>query len=482
MKLDIEQGKYRQKDHKIGFTPIAVRKSHERGGVGEGLSLVAGCRCEREGTLEGQAKHRGMGKGYLNWSKWTQAGYGQQGDSKKASDLLQEMQNSGIESDEFTYVSLLTAYVKSGDIETARQMFDKIMSPSLTSWNTIISGYCRKEMYKKAMELFRNMQFLDVQVDRTTLAVSLSACSGMSFLQFGKQIHAASTKRMLHLDMFVASGLVDMYSNCGHIEAAKQMRAMGMYPTEYSYASVISSCARLSSLSQGRQVHAQTEKDGFSNDIFVGSALIDMYSKCGNIEEARMFFDLMPKKNIVSWNEMIHGYAQNGYGDRSIELFEDMLRTEEKPDSVTFIAVLTACSHSGLVDKGMQFFNSMEKDHGILPIADHYTCIIDALGRSGRFGEIKGLIEKMPCKDDPISWVTYDGHVPFLAFVLPFGEGNRLQLSSEDLDVRYEEDTPSTWAFPMAAPASAISIELPPDIPALCGYLSSHWIFKGHFR
>uniref|UniRef100_A0A1D1YW91 Pentatricopeptide repeat-containing protein At4g20770 n=1 Tax=Anthurium amnicola TaxID=1678845 RepID=A0A1D1YW91_9ARAE len=367
------------------------------------------------------------------------SGYGQQGDSKKVRDVLQQMQKSGIEPDDVTYVNQLSAYIKSGDIEAAQQMFNNIVNPNLTSWNTIISGYCQKEMYEKAMELFRKMQFLNVHADRTTLAVVLSACSGMGFLQFGKQIHAAATRVMLHSDMFVASGLVDMYSKCGQIEAARwvfdrmperdvvcwnsmmsgfslhswnkeafhlfqQMRSMGMYPTEYSYASVISSCARLSSLSEGRQIHAQTAKDGSINNIFVGSALIDMYAKCGNVGEAQLFFNFMPRKNIVSWNEIIHGFAQNGCGDMAVELFEDMLRREEKPDSVTFIAILTACSHSGMVDKGLQFFKSMEKDHGIVPLADHYTCIIDALGRAGRFNEIKALIENMPCKDDPIIW------------------------------------------------------------------------------
>nr|XP_019707243.1 pentatricopeptide repeat-containing protein At4g20770 [Elaeis guineensis] len=367
------------------------------------------------------------------------AGYGQRGDSKKAINMLKLMQQSGFEPDEVTYISLLAACVKSGNIAAAREMFDKIASPNVTSWNAILSGYCHEESYQKAIELFRKMQFQNVQPDRTTLAVILSSCSGIGLLNFGKQVHAASIRAMLHNDMFVASGLVDMYSKCGHIKEArqvfdrmperdvvswnsmigalalhsfskeaftffKQMRENGMSPTEFSYASVITSCARLSSLPQGRQIHAQIVKNGCNHNIYVGSSLIDMYAKCGDVNEARQFFDSMPMKNIVSWNEMIHGYAQNGCGEKAVELFEYMLSTEEKPNSVTFIAVLTACSHSGMVDECMNYLDSMEKEHGIKPMADHYTCVIDCLGRAGRLKEAEMIIDQMPCKDDPILW------------------------------------------------------------------------------
>lgn len=367
------------------------------------------------------------------------AGYGQKGHGEKAVELLEQMQRFGFKPDEVTYVSMLGACVKSGDVETAHKMFSKMSIPSVASWNAILSGYCQKENHEGAFDLFRKMQFANFCPDRTTIAVILSSCSGLGLLKCGKQVHAASIKAMLHVDVFVASGLVDMYSKCGKIDSArcvfdrmkerdvvawnsmiagfalhslskeafflfKKMREEGIYPTQFSYASVVSSCTTLASLSEGRQVHAVITKDGYVNDVFVGSTLIDMYAKCGDVEEARQFFDGMPHKNIVSWNEMIHGYAQNGLGDKAVELFEDMLLTEEKPDGVTFIAVLTACSHSGLVDAGIRVFDSMEKEHGIEPLADHYTCIIDSLGRAGRFTEAEVLIEKMPYKDDPIIW------------------------------------------------------------------------------
>ncbi|WOL03379.1 hypothetical protein Cni_G12099 [Canna indica] len=367
------------------------------------------------------------------------AGYGQKGDSKKAIDTLKLMHQYGFEPDEVTYISLLAACVKAGDIEAAHEMFDKIAEPNVTSWNALLSGYCQEENHDRAVKLFRKMQFQNVLPDRSTLAIILSSCSVMGLLEFGKQVHAASVRTMLHVDLFVASGLVDMYSKCGNIEVArqifdrmterdvvswnamitgfahhsqnkeaftvfKQMRQNGMSPTESSYASVISSCAGLSSLPQGRQIHAQTAKDGYESHVYVGSSLIDMYAKCGDVNEARRFFDTMPTKNVVSWNEMIHGYAQNGCGGKAVELFEYMLSTDEKPNSVTFIAVLAACSHAGMVDKGIEILDTMEKDHGIQPLADHYTCVIDSLGRAGRLVEAEALVDKMPCVTDPVLW------------------------------------------------------------------------------
>uniref|UniRef100_A0A0D9VCL3 Pentacotripeptide-repeat region of PRORP domain-containing protein n=1 Tax=Leersia perrieri TaxID=77586 RepID=A0A0D9VCL3_9ORYZ len=366
-------------------------------------------------------------------------GFGQVGFCVKAMELLNLMQEAGFEPNEVTYSNLLASCIKARDVLSARAMFDKIPRPSVTTWNTILSGYCQEEQHQDTIELFRRMQHQNVQPDRTTLAVILSSISRLGILDLGRQVHSASVRSLLHNDMFVASGLVDMYSKCGQIGIArsifsrmaerdvvcwnsiisglaihslnkeafdffKQMRGNGIMPTESSYASMINSCARLSSIPQGRQIHAQVMKDGYDQNVYVGSALIDMYAKCGNMDDARLFFDCMIMKNIVAWNEMIHGYAQNGFGDKAVELFEYMLTTEQKPDTVTFIAVITGCSHSGLVDKAMSFFNSMESSYGIIPIAEHYTCLIDALGRAGRFAEVESLVDKMPCKDDPIIW------------------------------------------------------------------------------
>ncbi|CAN6464666.1 unnamed protein product [Victoria cruziana] len=365
------------------------------------------------------------------------AGHGQSGQADKAMEMMYLMQETGFQPDEVTYGSLLGAFVKSQDLDSAKLIFDQMANPSLTSWNTIIAGYCQQENDKDALKSFRQMQFSGVRPDRTTIAVILSSCARLALYHFGRQVHAASIKAILHFDVFVGSGLVDMYSKCRrinqaklvfvrmverdvvgwnsmicglafhalHVEAQvvfKQMLEEGTYPTQFSYASILSSCARLSSLVQGKQVHSRIIKDGFANDIFVGSSLIDMYAKSGGIEDAYRCFLVMPERNVVSWNEIINGFAQSGHGIKAIELFEEMLKSHEKPDSITFVAVLSACSHCGMVEETIQYFHSMEKFYGIVPLADHYACVVDSLGRAGRLKEAEELIEKTEYKSDSV--------------------------------------------------------------------------------
>lgn len=367
------------------------------------------------------------------------AGCGQKCNSEKAIEYLQKMLSCRFEPDEVTYINMLAACVKSGDIKTGRQIFDYMACPSTSSWNAILSGYIQVGNHKEAIKLFREMQFRYVKPDRTTLAIILSSCAGMELLEAGKQVHAASQKAAFHNDIYVASGLIGMYSKCGKMDMAKfvfekmpeldvvcwnsiisgfslnsldkealalfqQMRQNGMSPTHFSYATILSCCAKLSSLFQGRLVHAQIVKEGFMNDVYVGSALIDMYCKCGEVDEARQIFYLMPDKNTVTWNEMIHGYAQTGRGCEAVNLYRSMIESGEKPDEITFVAVLTACSHSGLVDTAVEIFDSMQRDHGLEPVLDHYTCIIDALARAGQFHEAEVLMDKIPYRDDPIVW------------------------------------------------------------------------------
>ncbi|KAL7212494.1 hypothetical protein ACSBR2_015228 [Camellia fascicularis] len=366
-------------------------------------------------------------------------GYGQKYQTEKAAEYMHIMLCQGFEPDEVTFINMLSACVRSGHIEIGRKIFDRMVCPRLSSWNVIISGYSQNRNHKEAVKLFREMQFQGVQPDRTTVAIILSSCAGMGLLEGGKQVHAASVRAMFHTDTYVASGLISMYSKCNRIEIAecifdripeldivcwnsiiaglslnsldkeaftffRQMLGKGMFPTKFSYATVLSCCTKLSSLSQGRQIHAHIAQYGYINDVFGGTALINMYSKCGDVDGAKRLFDEMPCKNTVTWNEMIHGYAQNGRGNEAVILYEDMIGSGEEPDGITFVSVLTACSHSGLVDTGIKIFNSMQHEHGVEPLSDHYTCIMDALGRAGRFHEVEALIDKMPYKDDPIIW------------------------------------------------------------------------------
>lgn len=400
--------------------------------------------------LDMYAKHGDMESAEVTFSELSEPsvvswnilidGYGQKGQSEKAVEYMKIMERRGFEPDEVTYIHILAACVKSGDVETARQMFDSLSCPSLSSWNTMFSGYSQNERHIEAIKLFREMQFRNVKPDRTTLAIVLTSCTALSLLEAGKQIHAASKKTALQSDIFVISGLIGTYTKCGKTTMAehifhhapkldivcwntmiagfsqnslekeafmffKKMLQKRMVPTHFSYATVLSCCAKSSSLFQGKQIHAQVEKEGQATDVFVGSALINMYCKCGDVSDARQFFNTMPTRNTVTWNEMIHGYAQNGQGYEALCLYQNMIDSgENPPNAITFTAVLTSCSHSGLVDAGLEIFSSMSSQHGVQPTLDHYTCVIDALGRADRFDEAEVLMDKMPYRDDPIIW------------------------------------------------------------------------------
>ncbi|XP_073304800.1 pentatricopeptide repeat-containing protein At4g20770 isoform X2 [Primulina huaijiensis] len=341
------------------------------------------------------------------------AGYGRQYNMGSVLEYIELMQRRGFKPDEVTNVNMVAACVKSGDVDTGRRIFDCISSPSLTCWNAMISGYSQNEYHHEVVILFKEMQFRNMRPDRTTFAIVIISCAEMGLLESGKQIHASLLKTEHYADPYVANGLICIYSKCGlslhslETEAFtffKQMLGKGMPPTEFSYAIIINCCSLMTSLFQGKQVHGLILKYGYGSDVYVGTSLIEMYCKCGEMDGARRFFDMMPCRNTVTWNEMIHGYAHNGHGDEAVNLFENMVQAGVKPDSITFVSVLTACSHSGLVDTGVKIFNIMQQEHSIKPLRDHYTCIIDSLGRAGRFSEIEALIGKMHCKNDPIIW------------------------------------------------------------------------------
>lgn len=367
------------------------------------------------------------------------AGYGQMYRCDKAIELMERMELCGFHPDEVTFINILTTCIRSENVEVGQQVFDRITCPTLSSWNAMLSGYSQIGNHDETIVLFREMQFRNVKPDKTTLAILLGSCAETGLLECGKQIHAISLKAYLNSDRYVGSGLITLYSKSGKMDIAKSiftrlpevdivccnsiiagfslnslekesfdlfniMRGRNMLPTQFSYATMLNCCAKQSLSSQGRQIHAQIVKDGFMCDTFVGSALIDMYCKCGNVKGAREHFDAMPIKNVVIWNEMINGYAQNGFGTEAVHLYSCMMIEGEKPDEITFTAILTACSHSGLVDEGIRIFESMQTEHEVEPTLDHHTCVIDALGRAGRLHEAEYLIKKMPSKDDPVIW------------------------------------------------------------------------------
>jgi pentatricopeptide repeat protein len=214
-------------------------------------------------------------------------------------------------------------------------------------------------------------------------------------------------------DVISWNTMISTYAQSGCFDEAfslyKKMLPAGVKPNATTFASIIPACANSAALQQGRCVHDDIIRSGVESRVFVGSALVDMYAKCGSIEDARQVFDQMPERNVVSWTAMIVGYAINGYGKEALKLFEEMQQTDAKPNNITFVGILSACCHAGLVDDGLRYFDSMSRHYNITPSVDHYCCIVDLLGRKGRLDEAEDFVLKMPIKPDAAIWVSLLG-------------------------------------------------------------------------
>ncbi|KAL2346621.1 hypothetical protein Fmac_000621 [Flemingia macrophylla] len=338
---------------------------------------------------------------------------------------------AGVVLDSFVSTALIDVYSKSGNMEEAEFLFVNQDGFDLASWNAMMHGYIVSGVFPKALRLYILIHESGERADQITLANAAKAAGGLVGLQQGKQIHAVVVKRGFNLDLFVISGVLDMYLKCGEMESASsvfseipspddvawttmisgrvengqeegalstyhQMRLSRVRPDEYTFATLIKGCSLLTALEQGRQIHANIVKLNCAFDPFVMTSLVDMYAKCGNIEDARGLFKRMNSRRTASWNAMIVGLAQHGHAEEALHFFNDMKSRGIMPDRVTFIGVFSACSHSGLVSEAYENFYSMQKIYGIEPEIEHYSCLVDALSRAGQIQEAEKVISSMP--------------------------------------------------------------------------------------
>ncbi|GAB2277990.1 hypothetical protein Dimus_012691 [Dionaea muscipula] len=274
--------------------------------------------------------------------------------------------------------ALVDMYAKCGRVNQARWIFDGMPVRNVVSETSMVSGYAKAADFKAAESLLFTMS------DHRNNIVAWNALMA-GYVENGGSQEAVSLFRLL------------------------KRRGSSLWPTHFTFANLLNACSNLADLKFGRQVHAHVLKHGSSSrfqaprqspesDLFVGNALIDMYMKCGSVEDGWWLFDNMAAaaRDKVSWNAIIIGFAQNGYGVEALDKFGKMLESGETPDHITMIGVLCACSHAGLVEEGHRYFDSMINQHGLVPLMDHYACMVDLLGRSGYLHEAKALIETMP--------------------------------------------------------------------------------------
>uniref|UniRef100_A0A2N9IVP1 DYW domain-containing protein n=1 Tax=Fagus sylvatica TaxID=28930 RepID=A0A2N9IVP1_FAGSY len=336
------------------------------------------------------------------------SGYVHHGFIDEALEMFRKMHLKGIQHDEFTYTSvisacanaglfkhgkqvhafilrteekpkpdfslsvnnaLVTLYWKCGKVDEAREIFDKMLSRDFVSWNAILSAYVNLGRIVEAKSFFKEMP-------KRNLLTWTVMISGLAQNGFGEE----------GLKLF------------------NQMRIEGFEPCDYAFAGAITSCAVLGALEHGRQLHAQLVQLGHDSSLSAGNALITMYARCGIVEAANCVFLTMPYLDSVSWNAMIAALGQHGHGLQAIELFDQMLKENIVPDRITFLTVLSACSHAGLVKEGRHYFNSMCGCYGITPGEDHYARLIDLLARAGKFSEANDVIESMPFEPGAPIW------------------------------------------------------------------------------
>ncbi|ESW25117.1 hypothetical protein PHAVU_003G008700 [Phaseolus vulgaris] len=341
--------------------------------------------------------------------------------------------------DLYVGTALLELYAKSGEIAEAQQLFEEMPKDDLIPWSLMIARYAQSEKSREALELFCRMRQSSVVPNNFTFASVLQACASLVSLNLGRQIHSSVLKVGIDSNVFVSNALMDVYAKCGEIENSVKLfigsveknevtwntiivgyvqlgdgeKALNLFsnmlgydiqPTEVTYSSVLRASASLVSLEPGRQIHSLTIKTMYNNDNVVANSLIDMYAKCGRIDDARLTFDKMNKRNEVSWNAIICGYSMHGLSMEALDLFDMMQKTNCKPNKLTFVGVLSACSNAGLLDKGRTHFRSMLQDYGIEPCIEHYTCMVWLLGRLGQFDEAINLIGEIPFQPSVMVW------------------------------------------------------------------------------
>lgn len=297
--------------------------------------------------------------------------YAECGDSGSARRVFEEMPEPNV----VTWNAVVTACFRCGDVEGARGVFQRMPIRNLTSWNVMLAGYAKSGELGLARRVFSEMPMKD-DVSWSTMIVG-----------------------------FARTGSFDQAFGF-----FRELLCEGIRPNEVSLTGVLSACAQAGAFELGKILHGFVEKAGFLCIVSVNNALIDTYSKCGNVAMAKLVFQNMPvARCIVSWTSMIAGLAMHGHGEEAIQLFHEMEESGVRPDGVTYISLLYACSHSGLVEQGCVLFSKMKNLYGIEPAVEHYGCMVDLYGRAARLQKAYEFICQMPISPNAIIWRTLLG-------------------------------------------------------------------------
>lgn len=333
------------------------------------------------------------------------------------------------------YVNVLTAlvdmYAKCGTVRTARLIFDSMESKTVVTWNSMIDGYVQSGDPKEALALFEKMLVEGIEPSDVSIMEAIHACADLGDVGKGMVIHRMSDRLGFGSNVSITNSLISMYSKCKKVdEAVKlfdnlksktrvswnamiigfaqngrvnealnyfcEMQLRSFKLDSFTLVSVIPALAELSILRQAKWIHGLAIRTCLDTNVFVKTALVDMYAKCGAIHTARRLFDDMDERHVTTWNVMIDAYGTHGLGEAALEVFSEMQKGPIIPNEVTFLCIISACSHSGLVEDGKYYFEMMKKEYRMEPAMDHYGAMVDLLGRAGLLDEAWDFIQNMP--------------------------------------------------------------------------------------
>ncbi|TYH01953.1 hypothetical protein ES288_A09G101200v1 [Gossypium darwinii] len=376
------------------------------------------------------------GRNVVSWTTMVN-GYLQFGKIEVAERLFFEMPVKDVAA----WNSMIYGYLKSGRVDEAVNLFRKMPSRNVISWTSMIDGLDYNGRNDEALIFYKKMVGFGVKLSSNTLSCVLKACANVMALHLGVQTHCQVVKLGFSFDEFICTSLLTFYANCKQMENACKvfneqlhgnvvkwtalltgyglnhkhesalmvfgdMIRMAVLPNQSSFTSALNSCSGLEALDKGKEIHAVSVKLGLDSDVFVGNSLIVMYTVCGSINDAVAAFSNIGEKNVVSWNSIIVGSAKHGQGKLVLTLFSRMIRDEVDPDEISFMGLLSACSHSGMLQKARCFFEYISRYKSTAIKLQHYVCMVDVLGRCGKLEEAEGLIKNMQVKPNSIVWLA----------------------------------------------------------------------------
>lgn len=345
----------------------------------------------------------------------------------------------GLALDKFVRTGLVNFYAKCGELGLAYQTFLEVDQPELPIWTALIGGCVQQGKGRDAIDLFHRLYYSGLKPNEMTFSSVLGAFADEMDIAVGKKLHSLIIKMGFSSFIFVVNAILDFYSKCGLLEDTleifkqmdehnviswnslisgfvssghygeatdllKDMLSKGFDPNLFTYSIILSICSNVPSIGWGKEVHCRIIKPGFGFNVVVGASLIDMYAKCGKLDEAKKAFDNLTLKNLVCWNTLLMGYAQHGFGKEALEIYSIMQRNGIKPNDITLLGVLSACGHVGLLEEGWSYFNSMTKEQGIAPRTEHVASIVSLFARKGQTNRAYEFIRSSPVEPDKVVW------------------------------------------------------------------------------